>query len=187
MSGWRRLVFVGVGSRLVKLYLKQNRENREKTKLLGELGERLAVAQLVRNGFRNVENLNQVRLNHEFADLLAERGGERFVISVKTRRKWQRLGGLNAKYNLGKNWRDHSNHVAEKFQAIPAWIAIQIDGPKFSMYFGTIRLIEESNGIPMEPEALEYYECLVSDGLHGYDEDSITPDYKVVVGGNLDS
>ena len=69
----------------MKIKIKNNIENKRKTKLLGELGERLAFEQLRKNGFKNVRNLNDTKKNYEFADLIAERGEKTFVISVKTR------------------------------------------------------------------------------------------------------
>ena len=97
------------------------------------------------------------------------------------------LYGLNHKYNLGTHWRRNSSYAAKKLNAIPAWIAIQVDGSSYSMYFGTVFLVEESNGIPMEPEALQYYECLAKDEKHNYPEASFTPKYQRVAIGNLGS
>ena len=170
----------------MKIKIKNNIENKRKTKLLGELGERLAFEQLRKNGFKNVRNLNDTKKNYEFADLIAERGEKTFVISVKTRQKFERLGGLNARYNLGNNWKENSKYVAKVLHAIPAWIAVQVDGPKYSIYFGLVSLIEENNGIPMQPEALKYYECLAKDEKLGHSVNSIKPSYEVIVTGNLD-
>ena len=75
---------------------------------------------------------------------------------------------------------------ARKLNAIPAWIAIQVDGSYYSMYFGLVSLVEESNGIPMEPEALEYYECLARNKKHIYPEASFVPRYQRIAVGNLD-
>ena len=72
-----------------------------------------------------------------------------------------------------------------KLKALPAWIAIQVDRSVYSMYFGTLSLVEESNGIPMEPEALQYYECLAKNEKHGYAEESFTPKYERVAIGKL--
>jgi hypothetical protein len=45
----------------MKIKIKNNIENKRKTKLLGELGERLAFEQLRKNGFKNVRNLNDTK------------------------------------------------------------------------------------------------------------------------------
>ena len=45
----------------MKIKIKNNIENKRKTKLLGELGECLASEQLRKNGFKNVRNLNDTK------------------------------------------------------------------------------------------------------------------------------
>jgi len=171
----------------MKLKLTPNPENKRKSKHLGDIGESLALEKLIERGFENVQNLNDLRMNFKFADIIAERSGKRFAISVKTRCKFERLGGLNSKYNLGDKWRTHSAYAAKNLDAIPAWIAIQVNRSFYSMYFGLVSLVEESNGIPMEAEALEYYECLAKDERHIHPEHSFTPIYHKVAVGNLDS
>ena len=162
----------------MKLKLVPSPENNARNRRLGQIGESLAMQKLIDAGFRNVKNLNDLKNNYEFADIYAEKSGKNYVISVKTRRKFERLGGLNAKYNLGKEWKKTSAAAAKALTAIPAWIEIQVDGPTFSLYFGLLSLITESNGIPMESEALTFYECLAKDEKHNYPEDSFTPRYQ---------
>jgi hypothetical protein len=70
---------------------------------LGGAGERLAETLLARAGFTAVPNLNREAMNFPYADFYAERNGERFVISVKMRNKFEaRTGRLNSRYKLGR-------------------------------------------------------------------------------------
>ena len=50
---------------------------------LGDVGEQLALAELSAHGFSSIKPLNHPKKNHPFADVYAERGGERFWISVR--------------------------------------------------------------------------------------------------------
>ena len=169
----------------VKLKLIHDRENWRRTKRLGDFGEQLAIKLLTGAGFTAILNLNKKQPNYPFADLYGERGGERFVISVKTRFKYERLGGLNPRYNLGHDWRRKA-HLAERDEdAIAAWLTIPADKDTYSAYFGLVALVEESNGIPMVPEALDYYECLAVNKPHGLDWEQYSPKYKIAVEGYL--
>lgn len=72
-----------------------------RAKSLGALGELLAIKSLVDNGFNNIRNLNDQKRNYPYADLYAEKGAEKYVISVKARNRHERNGRLNSRYNLG--------------------------------------------------------------------------------------
>ena len=63
--------------------------------LLGVFGEQLAAEALEKNGFRNVQNLNDERSNYPYADLIAEREGARFFIGVKARNERRADGRLS--------------------------------------------------------------------------------------------
>ena len=74
--------------------IKNAREN-----ALGKLGESLAEDALKKNGFTNVRNLKLERNNHPYADIVAEKEGNKYLISVKTRNENQQNGKLNTNYN----------------------------------------------------------------------------------------
>ncbi len=169
----------------MKLKLVHDPKNRERTKKLGDFGENLSQELLKKSGFIKIRNLNNIEENYPFADLTAERGGKKYAISVKTRLKYERLGGLNPKYNLGKDWRRKLEKAVKNEKAIPSWLAIQVDEMTYSAYFGLISLVEESNGIPMQPEALPFYERLAEDEKHGLNWNEIKPNYHVIVEGKL--
>ncbi len=169
----------------MKLKLIHDRENRSRTKQLGDFGEQLAIKLLAGAGFTEILDLNEKQSNYPFADLYAERDGERFIISVKTRLKYERLGGLNPRYNLGLEWRRKAALAERNEDAIAAWLTIPVDEHTYSAYFGLVALVEESNGIPMVPEALQYYECLAANQPHGLDWEHVSPKYRVAVEGYL--
>jgi Holliday junction resolvase-like predicted endonuclease len=169
----------------MKLKLVQDKLNKIKTKRLGDFGERLAMELLERAGFQNVRDLNAEAMNYPYADLVCERGGKRYVVSVKTRLKYERLGGLNARYNLGKDWRRKARLAEQEKDAIASWVTIQVDTTGYSAYFGLLSLVEESNGIPMQPEAIKYYECLAEGEEHNLRIEDYTPEYQVSVEGRL--
>jgi len=153
---------------------------------LGELGEALAEDALRRNGFQNICNLNRERRhNYEFADLIAERKGERFFIGVKARNEMRSNGvGLNESYNFvlindvansamklaGKSRAEitelllqHVHRLAAAHEATAAWITIPVRPREgtFSVYFGEVRTLGMKRCVPMTPKALASYECLV--------------------------
>ena len=47
----------------------------KRKKSLGEIGELYGIKALVDNGFTNIRNLNDVRMNYPYADVFAERDG----------------------------------------------------------------------------------------------------------------
>jgi hypothetical protein len=66
----------------------------------GRVGESLAEERLLLAGFSEVENLNLRKVNYPFADILAARDGQRYLIGVKTRNELQVGGRVNPSYNL---------------------------------------------------------------------------------------
>ncbi len=86
--------------------LVQNKATAARNHRLGNIGEQWAEMLLSRNGFTNIENLNNKRKNYAYADIYAEKDGERYVISVKTRNKMRSVSKnrpkatLNDSYNL---------------------------------------------------------------------------------------
>lgn len=145
-----------------------NKQTALRAKELGALGETLAQRYLERAGFTGLLDLNTLRKNFPFADVVASRGGTTYAISVKTRNKYEaRTGNLNARYKLGKKCEEMAAHAAKHTNAVPAWLAIQVDGDRASVYFGTLEILKGSKGITMTPDMLDHYECLAKDELHG--------------------
>lgn len=151
---------------------------------LGQLGEELAEEALNHTGYQQVRNLNAVQRNQPFADLLAERDGNRYFISVKTRNEARRVGGLNESYNCfkiatpanaalkakGKNPDEITRlaiseieMLAQGFDAIPAWMAVAVRPVKgtYAVYFGLLADLGITRSIPMTTAARSKHLCLV--------------------------
>jgi hypothetical protein len=74
-----------------------NKQTALRAKELGALGEAMAPRYLCRAGFTELLDLNLMRRNFPFADVVATRAGISYAISVKTRNKYEaRTGNLNA-------------------------------------------------------------------------------------------
>ena len=113
--------------------------------------------------------MNEETHNHHFGDLFGVRGGENFLIGVKTRNRLQVSGKLNPTFNITKRERDLTP-LANKYDATLAWVAIQVDPEyqKFSAYFGTIDQIMEAKerfSIPMNEDKVLAYERLARNEL----------------------
>lgn len=140
----------------------------KRSQLLGDYGEELINNLLLENKFTNIKDLNKPIRGQRFADFYAERDGNRYVISVKTRNKLEITGVLNSRYKLGQNpekVQESLDIIKKEFKdAIPAWIAIQIKKESFSAYFGTIndleRITGQIGGIRMHEKYLQQYEIL---------------------------
>ena len=139
-----------------------NHKTALRAKSLGALGELLAIKALVDNGFNNIRNLNDQKKNFPYADLYAERGTEKYVISVKARNRYERSGKLNSRYNLGKNYHDHAKQAESKFKAKAAWLAISIYDDIYSVYFGTLESLNGNSGMPMTEKNLKWTPSKVS-------------------------
>jgi hypothetical protein len=124
-----------------------------RAKSLGTLGELLALKALIDNRFSEVQNANDSRVNCPFGDLRAKRDGITYLISVKARNKDERSGALNSAYKLGRaKWRELAERECKSLGACPAWLAVQFDGDRYSVYFGTVEQLGARNGIPMRLE-----------------------------------
>ena len=79
-----------------------DRRTAQRRAKLGAFGEVLAVEELSANGFTDFGILNRQMKNHPFADLYAKRvrDGKKFLISVKTRNKYENNGKLNQLYKI---------------------------------------------------------------------------------------
>jgi len=149
-----------------------NKATAHRAKSLGKLGEKIAPFYLQRAGFESVRNLNDEQNNHPFADLLTSRRGVTYLISVKTRNKFEAgSDNLNTRYKLHERagHADLIKRLSAKHQAVPAWLAIQIDEDCLSVYFGTVEQLGGNKGISMFADCLPGYECLADHEPHGLD------------------
>ena len=116
-------------------------------KALGELGELIALKALVDNGFEKISHLNDTkRRNFPFADLLAEKDGKKYAISVKARNKFQKNGTLNNRYNLKQT---HVAAVEKELVAEAYWMAIPFDKNSYSVRFGSVMELKNTEGKPL--------------------------------------
>lgn len=132
---------------------------------LGDLGERWTIQLLKDGGFESVKDLNALKYNHPGGDFLASRRRQVYFITVKARNKYQqRTRRLNGGYNI---YPERVRLAAKKYNAIPAWLAIQLDTDRrcYSAYFGTIDSLSNplAVAVPMTPGAVASYECLACD------------------------
>jgi hypothetical protein len=139
-------------------------------KALGELGELIALKALVDNGFEKISHLNDKKRNFPFADLLAERDGKKYAISVKARNKLQKNGTLNNRYNLKQT---HVAIVEKELDAVAYWMAIPFDKNSYSVRFGSVMELKDAggrplSGIPMGEDCV-YGEEWVKDKPHYFD------------------
>jgi hypothetical protein len=146
-------------------------ETAQRSAKLGAFGEVLAFADLSAYRFTNFKILNGQKKNHPFADLYAERDGEKFWISVKTRNKYQFNGTLNDRYKVTFKQKQQAKLLVEADPGTEiACVAISVvvtqnscrDGEKpnsYSCYFVRSSEFAEVSGIDMRKSALRRYEC----------------------------
>lgn len=118
-------------------------------KSLGELGELFAIKALVDMEFDHIRNLNDKTMNEAFADIYCEKGGKKYIISVKARNKYQKNGKLNIRYNLGTRAHEKAAIAKGKYNAEPHWMAIQFDSKSYSIFFGSLATLNDSKAIPI--------------------------------------
>ena len=148
---------------------------------LGDIGEQLAATLLARAGFTNVRNLNHAAVNFPYGDFCAERSGERYVISVKMRNRYEaRTGRLNSRYKLGARCYELALRAEQQLNAKAAWLAIALEPTVFSAYFGRLEQLRGSRGIAMTPLAVEGYECLANSEAHVLDYAALKNTYEPV-------
>lgn len=126
--------------------IQRDKEFSLRAKSLGSLGELIAIKALVDNEFERIKNLNDQKMNFPFGDLLAEKNGKRYLISVKSRNKVQRDGSLNSRYKLGDNCYENAKEACEQYKAEPCFMAVQFDGGRCSVHLGSLDLLD----IPMQ-------------------------------------
>jgi len=127
-----------------------NCKEASRKKSLGELGELFAIKTLVDNEFDKIRNLNDDHMNEAFADIVCEKDGIRFVISVKARNKLQLDGKLNSRYNLGTNVYEKARLAEQKHGGIAHWMAIQFDLNEYSVFFGSLSELNSARAIPID-------------------------------------
>lgn len=126
-----------------------NKKEAVRKKSLGELGELFALKALVDKKFDRIRNLNDNSMNEAFADIACEKNGEKYIVSVKARNKFQKNGKLNARYNLGSDVLKKASDSEKKYKAQACWMAIQFDRNSFSIYFGQLKELNGSKAIPV--------------------------------------
>ena len=127
-----------------------NRKEAARKKSLGELGELFALKALVDKEFDRIRNLNDNIMNEPFADIKCEKGGIKYIISVKARNKYQKNGKLNTRYNLGEKVYEKAMKAEQKYDASAYWLAIQFDHNSFSIYFGSLSELNGRKAIPID-------------------------------------
>jgi hypothetical protein len=127
-----------------------NKKEAARRKTIGEIGELLGIKALVDNDFDKIKNLNDNTVNEAYADLYCEKDGKKFIVSVKTRNKYTKSGNLNTHYNLGTDAYRKAAYVAEKYNAEPYWMAIQLDENEYNVYFGSLSELEGKEQIPLK-------------------------------------
>ena len=160
-----------------------NKATAKRSHNLGRIGEQWAEAMLSRNGFTNIQNLNDELANHRYADIYAEKDGQRYVISVKTRNKLQASGALNGSYNLSStgNHYELAALAEDAKQAKAAWIAIAVEETVFNAYFGLLTELNGKNGILMTETATAKYQSLVKNEPHELNYSQIKNVYEDAV------
>ncbi len=157
----------------------ENIKEAARKKSLGELGELFAIKALVDNEFDRIRNLNDRQLNEPFADIECEKGGKKYIISVKARNKFQRDGKLNSRYNLGTNAYDKAAASEKKFNAKAHWMAIQFDRKSYSIYFGSLEELKGKKAIPVDKcERGEIGEIWANNKRHYFDFDFYANDRR---------
>lgn len=152
-----------------------NKKEASRKKSLGELGELFALKSLVDNKFDRIRNLNDDSINETFADISCEKDGQRYVISVKARNKFQKNGKLNSRYNLGKDVYEKAQASEKKYNAKAYWLAIQFGHKTFSIYFRKLDELNGSKAIPVDKcEKGLIGETLVHNKRHYFDFDYYT-------------
>jgi len=149
----------------------KNKKEAARKKSLGELGELFALKALVDKGYK-VSNVNDIRMNFTFADLLAEKDGNKYIVSVKSRNMFQKNNMLNAYYNLGNDVYEKAALVQKEFDAEPYWLAVQFDINTYSVYFGSLSGLDGKKQIPLNKCMKgKIGECLVFEKRHYFDFD----------------
>jgi hypothetical protein len=142
--------------------------NRQRTAALGRWGELKSLVLLERAGFTTLRDLNHPAPHHPFADVLAHKDGDPYIIGVKTRCKFKENGRINDSYNMVKTGADVSA-IAASYNAQPAWVTIQVipELQTFSAFFG--KFSTERLSVPMRGRDTDKYkregDCLADNEI----------------------
>lgn len=152
-------------------------------KKLGDFGEQLTSGILAKNGFCEIIDLNTKMMNFPFADFSAERNSIKYIISVKSRNKYEHTGKLNSRYKLGNSEKTLNKiKTEEKYSEYkdyePAWLAISFEKKTFDAYFGTIEMLKNKRGISMSKKHLDKYENLSLKENHCFDSEDFINIYN---------
>ena len=112
---------------------------------------------------------------------MREKDGKKYLISVKTRNKYENNGKLNSRYKLGRNLStkiEKALSLPEFSECEPAWLAIAMEEKTCDAYFGLISELEGGNGIPMSVKAFNTYTCFAKNRLHEFDPEEFKNVYK---------
>ncbi|KAA9332684.1 hypothetical protein [Adhaeribacter soli] len=152
-------------------------------KKLGDFGEQLAYGILENNGFYEIVDLNKGKNNFPFADFCGKRNGIKYLISVKSRNKYENSGRLNSRYKLG-----NSATILQKLKTeskflefrdcVPAWLAISFEEKSFDAYFGTIEQLKNHRAIPMSKKQLACYEIFALNKEHDFKPEDFINKYN---------
>jgi hypothetical protein len=135
---------------------------------LGHWGELKSLVLFERAKFANIRYLNDPNPHHPFADVLAHKNGEPYIVGVKTRCKFKDDGRLNDYYNMAKSGAD-VDAIAARYNAQPAWVTIQVipELQTFSAFFG--KLTTERLSVPMRERDTAKYkrdgDCLADNEI----------------------
>ena len=149
----------------------------QRAKKLGVIGEHLALIELAMHGFTNIKHLNHPLKNYRFADIYAERDGERFWISVKTRNKYKIDRTRNESYKIDPNQRSLAKQQEDADPgSVAACIGISVvvsenscvegEPPNsYSCYFSTLSRLPRKHGMSMLKKDQKLYDCLAYNKL----------------------
>ncbi|MBN1131839.1 MAG: hypothetical protein JXR52_07180 [Bacteroidales bacterium] len=157
------------GRRNVKL----SKKEAHRFKDLGDMGEFLAELLLGENGFEDIRNLNGDVTNFPFADFYAVKDGVEYIITVKTRNRYENSGKINSRYKLGDTDAKLRKVLSEPAfsdyrKCIPAWMAISMEAKTFDAYWGLISELTNRRGIAMTETARKRYICLAKAHPHPF-------------------
>ncbi|MBR5079970.1 MAG: hypothetical protein IKX30_14625 [Victivallales bacterium] len=156
--------------------MRSSKKEAARTKSLGELGELFAIKALVDKKFDKIRNLNDVRVNQEYADIYCEKiidnETKKFIISVKARNKYEKNGRVNTRYKLGTNAYEKAARAEKQYKAEAYWMAIQFEKDNYSIYWGSLKELNGAKAIPVNKcEAGEIGEIMFYKKRHYFDFD----------------
>jgi hypothetical protein len=134
---------------------------------LGDFGEDRAL-QLLKRRFDEIEKMPR---NFPFFDLMAKRGADRRLITIRTRNKFtarRTLKNDNYKLYEKKGHFASASKIATFFEAEIVWVAVTVDTMSttktFCAYMGDVSKLRSPKSIPMDPTRdVPQHDCLARD------------------------